>query len=108
MRSLADVNINDYDFFDFGSGHGNSIRRCEGLFGGRGLGIDVDQKKIDAAQNRGVEVVYGDITTLPRRKLVTYVCSDLPHGVAKPAPLDRAPKLSGSTAEQTGKSTKWR
>jgi SAM-dependent methyltransferase len=76
MRSIADVDITDYDFFDFGSGHGNSIRRCEELFGGRGLGIDVDRKKIDSAQNRGVEVVYGDIMTLPRRKLVTYVCMD--------------------------------
>lgn len=76
MRSLADVDLDDYDFLDFGAGHGNSLRRCKELFGGRGLGIDIDRKKIAHAQEHGIEVVYGDITSLPRRKLVTYVCMD--------------------------------
>lgn len=76
MRTLADVNLADYDFLDFGAGHGNSIRRCEELFGGRGLGIDVDRRKIVAAQERGIEVVHGDILSVPRRQLVKYVCMD--------------------------------
>lgn len=76
VRTLDDVNLADYDFFDFGTGAGASLLRCQENFGGRGLGIDINHKKIARAQQAGLEVVYGDIATLPRQKLVRYVCLD--------------------------------
>lgn len=76
MRTLDDVDLKAYDFFDFGAGDGGSLRRAVELFGGRGLGIDVDTKKISRAQEAGLDIVYGDITALPREKLVRYVFLD--------------------------------
>lgn len=76
MRTLDDVDLGDYDFLDFGTGDGASLRRAAELFGGRGLGIDIDRKKIARAQERGDDIVYGDITALPRRKTVRYVFMD--------------------------------
>jgi predicted RNA methylase len=58
MLTLADCDIYEYDFLDFGAGSGGSIELCEKLFGGRGLGIDIDPKKIKAAQRAGRQVVY--------------------------------------------------
>lgn len=76
LLRLEDVEPSEYDFLDFGAGIGTPLERCERLFGGRGLGIDIDRKKIRQAQQEGSEVVYGDILTLPRKKLVRYVCMD--------------------------------
>jgi hypothetical protein len=76
MRTLEDVDLRAYDFFDFGAGDGGSLRRAVELFGGRGLGIDIDRKKITRAQEAGLEIVHGDITALPREKLVRYVFLD--------------------------------
>lgn len=76
MRTLDDANLSLYDFFDFGAGDGASLQRCEKLFGGRGLGIDNDPNKVALATERGADVVLGDITKLPRRKMVRYVCMD--------------------------------
>jgi hypothetical protein len=76
MRTLSQVDLAAYDFFDFGAGDGASLRRCEELFGGRGLGIDIDESKIAAAEAAGVDVVAGDILKLQREKCVRYVCMD--------------------------------
>jgi hypothetical protein len=73
VRTLDDVNLADYDFFDFGSNSGGSIEYCETHVGGRGLGIDNDPDVVTRAQASGREVVYGNITTLPTRKIVRYV-----------------------------------
>ena len=81
VRRLEDVDLEAYDFFDFGAGDGGSVRYCEKAFGGRGLGIDVKPSKAQAANDAGVEVVLGDILALPRRPLVRYVsmCDFLEH-----------------------------
>jgi SAM-dependent methyltransferase len=76
MRTLDDVDLTAFDFLDFGAGDGASLRRCQELFGGRGVGIDIDERKIQAAQAAGLEVVKGDILKLPRDKCVRYVCMD--------------------------------
>lgn len=76
MRTLKDVSLADYDFLDFGAGDGASLLRCEEMFGGRGLGIDNNPRKVEAAEERGVDVVLGDITTLPSKKIFRYVCMD--------------------------------
>jgi hypothetical protein len=76
MRTLDDVDLDSYDFFDFGAGDGASLLRCQEIFGGRGLGIDNHPGKVEAAAERGANVVLGDITGLPRTKRVRYVCMD--------------------------------
>lgn len=76
MKTLKDVDPSEYDFLDFGAGDGASLRRCEERFGGRGLGIDINERKISAAQRRGEDIVFGDILTLPRQPLVRYVSMD--------------------------------
>lgn len=73
MRTLKDVNLSEYDFFDFGSNIGRSLAHCERHVGGRGLGIDNDEKVVRRAQAEGAEVVFGDITNLPDEKTVRYV-----------------------------------
>jgi hypothetical protein len=73
MKTLDDVDLGAYDFFDFGPAHGGSMEYCARHIGGRGLGIDVDQEAVLKAQAKGVEIVYGDIRELPRRPLVRYV-----------------------------------
>lgn len=69
--SLA--NLAGIDFLDFGSGIGGSIEYCEKRFGGIGLGVDIDQKKVAAAQNLGANVILGDITEIPGEKVVSFV-----------------------------------
>lgn len=76
LATLDDVDISEYDFLDFGAGTGESLRRCSEMFGGHGLGIDIDERKISEAQAAGVPVVVGDILRLPRRKMARYVCMD--------------------------------
>ena len=79
--TLDDVDLDEYDFLDFGAGTGGSLSLCAKVFGGRGLGIDNAERKVAAAQQDGAEVVFGDITSLPRRPLVRYVsmCDFLEH-----------------------------
>lgn len=76
LITLDDADISEYDFLDFGAGTGASMQRCADKFGGRGLGIDIDKRKIAEAQAAGEPVVVGDILQLPRQKLVRYVCMD--------------------------------
>jgi hypothetical protein len=73
---LDECNLALFDFFDFGAGIGASLHRSHVLFGGRGLGIEVDRAKIAEARALGREVVEGDIYSLPRRNLVRYVVMD--------------------------------
>lgn len=50
---LDDLNIDDYDYIDFGCSNGNSIRFGVDKFNGtRGIGVDIDPKKIANANER--------------------------------------------------------
>lgn len=73
VPTLDNVDPSRYDFLDFGASKGDSLMRYSEAFGGRGLGIDNDPKKVRQATQHGHDVVFGDITTLPRRKIVRYV-----------------------------------
>ena len=55
----------DYDFLDFGSSEGESISfAIQHLGGTRGIGIDIDPKKVIEARQRGYECIQGDFTQL--------------------------------------------
>ena len=58
-------NYTDYDFIDFGASKGGSINFAKIFLGGKnGLGLDIDQKKIDMMISSGYECEFGDITNL--------------------------------------------
>lgn len=74
LPTLDSVELDGYDFLDFGSGIGGSLVHCEKEFGAsRGLGIDVDPDKVRKAQSLGREVVLGDILSLPASVSVRFV-----------------------------------
>ena len=62
------------DFFDFGCSHGANIHYIQSLDPAiRGLGIDIDQKKVDQATAKGFLAINYDILKLPRQKQVSFV-----------------------------------
>jgi len=64
QRSL-DLSQLDYNFLDFGSSEGDSISFAIQCLGGtRGLGIDIDPKKIIEVRQKGYECIQGDFTQL--------------------------------------------
>lgn len=67
------MNIRNYDFIDFGAGTGGSIDYCQRRFGGIGMGLELNQKKVQEARDRGFEVFESDITDLPGKKEVKFV-----------------------------------
>lgn len=64
----------DLDFFDFGCSDGANIHYIQRLDPAmRGLGIDIDQKKVDKATAKGFRAINFDILKLPRQKQVSFV-----------------------------------
>lgn len=62
------------DFFDFGCSDGANIHYIQTLDSTlRGLGIDIDQKKVDQATSKGFRAINFDILKLPRQKQVSFV-----------------------------------
>lgn len=78
LRTLKDVKtLDEYDFLDLGAGEGLSLASCEKKIGGRGLGIEMKQAKVEKAQQSGVNVVLGNalhVSKLPGK--VDYVVCD--------------------------------
>jgi hypothetical protein len=66
----------DFTFIDFGGGFGASLAYYQREFGGRGLGIEIEPHKVDAARAKGRGVVEGSLFDVPRRPLVRYVTAD--------------------------------
>lgn len=63
-----------YDYFDFGCSKGSNmlfIRNIDAKL--RGLGIDIDNKKIEIALASNFEAINKDILSLPSEKLVDFV-----------------------------------
>jgi ubiquinone/menaquinone biosynthesis C-methylase UbiE len=61
------IKDNDIEFIDFGASKGGSIEFAKKHFcekSGRGVGIDIDQKKIDEMKEKGYDAFYGDVTEL--------------------------------------------
>jgi hypothetical protein len=59
-----------YDFYDFGASKGGSIQFARTNFGGRGLGLDIDPKKIAALRERGFRGEVADLATEPATDLL--------------------------------------
>lgn len=74
VPSLGSVNWDDYDFLDYGSSKGGSIRHCKGRFHAtRGVGVDIDPNKVVKARAAGVDAFVGDATELGISKAVRFV-----------------------------------
>lgn len=54
----------DFDFLDIGCSNGTSLKWGEQFLGGKGLGIDLNPKKVAVAQQAGVCAQVGDATKL--------------------------------------------
>ncbi|MGL4758486.1 MAG: methyltransferase domain-containing protein [Patescibacteria group bacterium] len=56
-----------YSFLDFGTSKGNSIKFAKSIFNpsGLGLGIDIDQNKIDTALSCGYDAINFNIENIP-------------------------------------------
>lgn len=97
-NNLSDFN---FDFIDFGCSQGGSIRACEKLFGGKGLGIDLDAKKVRAARKSGlmaVEMSFDDFSDSTSCRFVS-MCDFLEH-LPDFATAERAVRQAASIAEE--------
>jgi hypothetical protein len=68
------IDISGYDFLDFGCSRGGSIdfaRRA--LDGKRGLGLDIDERKVRRAQEAGFEAIVADVTRSQLQGTVRFV-----------------------------------
>jgi SAM-dependent methyltransferase len=65
------MDLSKYDFVDFGCCAGRSIRLMERLFGGRGIGFDIDPEKVAKARAAGFEAEEMDLTRLDPSKTGT-------------------------------------
>ena len=62
-----------FDFLDFGCSKGESIGWSKRFLGGKqGLGIDINKKKVTAAQAAGYDAVVFDIHKIPEKKAVRF------------------------------------
>ncbi len=58
------IELSAYDFVDFGCSYGESIAFCKDQLGEhRGLRLDFDPKKVDAARAAGCDAEVAGITT---------------------------------------------
>lgn len=65
LNAQLDAKITGYDFLDFGCSQGRSIAFARERLGGtRGLGIDIDPRKVLQARNLGFDVLEADASTL--------------------------------------------
>jgi hypothetical protein len=73
QSELTALQKGEFDFLDFGCSAGGSIKMAMKTFGAkRGLGIDVNEKKVEQAIAAGCEAIVYDIHDLPRRPLVRF------------------------------------
>lgn len=69
----AFVRGNGFDFLDFGCSSGGSIKWAKKVLGGRrGLGIDIDRVKVEAARAAGYDAILYDILDIPPTRLVDF------------------------------------
>jgi capsular polysaccharide biosynthesis protein len=84
MNALEGVDWSRYDFIDLGCSRGGSISHCMSRFGvERGLGIDLDPKKVKSTQEAGFDAVVADARDLGLDGRVSFVsmldfCEHLP------------------------------
>ena len=63
-----------YDFLDFGTSKGGSIKFAQKhlMPNSKGLGIDIDQKKVDFAIKEGFDTINFDIELIPSKQYVQF------------------------------------
>ena len=70
----TEVDWSRFDFVDFGCSNGGSLAHCQKRFRSkRGVGIDIDPKKLRTALDKGRHVIQGDLHDLPGRNVVRFV-----------------------------------
>jgi SAM-dependent methyltransferase len=71
--TLGAIDWSLYDFIDFGCSSGGSLQHCAKRFNAtRGLGIDIDGKKVTEARKKGLHAIAADITDIPGNKVVRF------------------------------------
>jgi capsular polysaccharide biosynthesis protein len=84
MNALDGIDWSQYDFIDLGCSKGGSISHCMSRFGvERGLGIDLDPKKVKSTEEAGFDAVVADALDLGLDGKVSFVsmldfCEHLP------------------------------
>jgi len=59
------MNLADHDFIDFGASKGGCIEFAKARLGGtKGVGVDIDPKKVEQMLKDGYDCIQGDITKL--------------------------------------------
>ena len=69
---LDKLRDNQYDFIDFGCSSGRSIEHYEKMFGAKGLGLDIDPKKVKSSNEKGFDTVVCDITKIELEKKIRF------------------------------------
>jgi hypothetical protein len=81
---LRDVDWSRYDFVDLGCSNGGSILQCTKRFHvQRGIGIDLDQRKVERTREAGFEAIVADARDFRLDRAVSFVsimdfCEHLP------------------------------
>lgn len=84
MDTLKDIEWGNYDFVDLGCSKGGSIKHCMDRFGAqRGLGIDLDPRKVQETRESGFDAIVADACRLELNNQVSFVtmldfCEHLP------------------------------
>ena len=72
--TIDQVDWSNYDFVDLGCSAGGSIRHCIKRFGAtRGLGLDLNPRKVLQARENGFDAIVADVATLEVNKKVRFV-----------------------------------
>lgn len=72
MNVQQQASLTGYDFVDFGCGTGGSMEFAANKLGGtRGVGLDIDPRKVAASQGRGFAAFQADATLLDPKQLGT-------------------------------------
>ena len=80
----AQVDWSTYDFIDLGCSNGGSIKHCRARFdAARGIGVDIDPRKVAITREAGFDAIVADARTLDAERAVSFVtmldfCEHLP------------------------------
>lgn len=67
LKTISEIKtLNDYRILDLGAGDGASLATYEKIIGGKGLGIELDEKKVKKAQGLDRNVYLGNALDLHR------------------------------------------
>jgi len=74
VEEIANLKPGIYDYIDFGCSWGANMTYNDKVFRGcKGLGIDIDEKKVSRAKSDGHDAIAFDILKLPNNKITSFV-----------------------------------